>query len=376
MSDPIEVHVFGAKKGESIVVRLPGDKWGVVDNYTPTLSRPESNPTLRFLQERGVRRLSFLCLTHPHADHYRSMSHLLEAFHPDRLWVFGGLSHRQLYAMVAGVLQAGVESKTVDSGDSENVDELIRFFDTIQLEYTDVTRTPRLEVLRLQLKMTLLELDSVPPVRVTSLGASGGRALEYETTLKSCFDSEGGFLAERLPNANHNMISGGLLIEYGKARIVLGGDIDKEAWAETLRQLPSQRLNSGLVKVSHHGSITGYCDGLWQTLSPARATVAVITPYPSQRLPSAEGLAHISGHARLTLSASVGAAALATDWDNRALDTTFQGVSADALVTLRALFPKASSPSDRLEGVCSFLVGDDGSVTHTNTGDAGRLSGL
>lgn len=38
-------------------------------------------------------------------------------------------------------------------------------------------------------------------------------------------------------------------------------------------------------------------------LSPGKTAVAVITPYPSQGLPSAEGLAHISGNARLTLSA-------------------------------------------------------------------------
>lgn len=31
MNESIEFHVFGGKKGESIIVRLPGDHWGVVD---------------------------------------------------------------------------------------------------------------------------------------------------------------------------------------------------------------------------------------------------------------------------------------------------------------------------------------------------------
>lgn len=103
--------------------------------------------------------------------------------------------------------------------------------------------------------------------------------------------------------------------------------------------------------------------------------IAVIAPHSCQGLPSSEGLARIAGNAGLTLSASLAAAALATDWGNEALDKSFQGVSLDALVTLRALFPKASSPSQRLEGLCSFLVRDDGSVTHTETGEAGILSG-
>lgn len=374
MSEPIEVHVFGAKKGESIVIRLPGDIWGVVDNYTPTLRSPESNPTYKLLQERGVKRLSFLCLTHPHDDHYRGMSHLLSAFRPDRVWLFGSMTHRNLNAMVAGVLKAGTESSHVEAGDSENVDELVKIFDQIEAECKDAQREPRLDVIRLQLGMSLLDLDGPPPVHVMSIGASGGRLLQYEGTLARCFNSQGEFLAKELPSVNHNIISGGLLIEYGQARIILGGDIDTEAWEETMRKFP-QRLASGLVKVSHHGSSTGYCEGLWRSLSPGRTAVAVVTPYPSQGLPSAEGLAHISGNANLTLSASVKAAALATDWSDTALDTCFQGMSADALVTLRAVFPKASLPSDRLDGMCSFFVTDEGKITYTFTGAAGRLSG-
>jgi hypothetical protein len=204
------------------------------------------------------------------------------------------MTHRYLHEKVAVVLKAGGESQTIDSADSDNADELVRILDQVEADSRDVTRNPRLEVRRLQLDMPLLDLGCVPPVRITSLGASGGRVLQYEATLDQCFDTAGGFLTEKLPNVNHNMISGGLLIEYGKARIVLGGDIDREAWEETLRRFPSQRLCSGLVKASHHGSVTGYCNNLWQELSPGQTAIAVITPYSSQGLPSAEGAAHIS----------------------------------------------------------------------------------
>ena len=241
MSEPIEVHVFGAKKGESIVVRLPGDVWGVVDNYTPTLNRPEGNPTFRFLKQRGVKRLSFLCLTHPYDDHYKGMSHLLETFRPDRVWLFGSMTHRTLCAMVAEVLRAGAESATVDIGESEKVDELVRIFDLIEAEYEDADRQPRFEVVRLQLGMPLLDLASKPAVRVMSIGASGGRILHYERTLAKCFSSNGEFLARELPSVNHNIVSGGVLIEYGQARIVLGGDIDTEAWDCLLYTSPSPR---------------------------------------------------------------------------------------------------------------------------------------
>jgi hypothetical protein len=275
--------------------------------------------------------------------------------------------------MVAEVLQAGAESAAVDVGESEKVDELVRIFDLIEAEYEDAHRQPRFEVVRLQLGMPLLELASKPNVRVISIGAPGGRILHYEQTLAKCFSSNGEFLATELPSVNHNIVSGGVLIEYGQARIILGGDIDTEAWEETVRRFPSERLASALIKVSHHGSTTGYCEGLWQILSPGKTAVSVITPYSSQGLPSAEGLAHISGEAKTTLCSSIKAAAEANEWDDSALDTGFKGVSADVLITLRAVFPKASRPSDRLEGICSFLITEEGDVTHTFTGEAGKL---
>src|SRR5579872_584692 len=84
--DLLEVHVINAGVGESIVIRMPGEGWGVVDCYSRCAADPDANPTVRFLRDRGVVRLEFLCLTHPHDDHYRGMSHLLELFNPRYFW--------------------------------------------------------------------------------------------------------------------------------------------------------------------------------------------------------------------------------------------------------------------------------------------------
>lgn len=376
MSEPIEVHVLGARKGESIIIRLPGHLWGVVDNYTPNLKQPDTNPTLRLLNRLGVTRLAFLCLTHPHEDHYRGMSYLLERFSPDRVWIFGSMTHRYLYQKIAEIFKAGAVSKNVAEEDHENADELVKIFDLIQSQYEDRRRHPQIDIRRLQLGQSLLELPSSPSVRVVAIGASGGRAIQYESTLTACFDARTGFLASRLPTINHNIISGGLLIEYGQARIVLGGDIDGASWAETITQLNPSRLSSNLVKVSHHGSTTGYCDGLWQVLSPKGGATAAITPYSSQGLPSPEGLAHISQQAKLTLTASRGGAALANDWHDKANDTIFQGLSGEALLMLRSLFPKATTPSSRMEGICSFRIFEDGSIQNSFEGEGGYLQNM
>ncbi len=372
-SEPLEIHVFGATIGESIAVRLPCGLWGVVDCYTPNLSAPETNPLVKFLKERGVESLEFLCLTHPHEDHYRGIGHLFVQYSPKRVWLFGSLAQKDLYAKVAQSLKASADSKNIDFGDTKNVDEIVSFFDLVRSEYRNSNRKPRLEICRLQLNQILFEILDNPNVRITALGPSGGLAMEYESSLTKCFALAPGQLLKQLPKIDHNMISGGLLIEYGNARVILGGDIETEAWEEAMRVIPAERMKSGLVKVSHHGSENGYCTGLWEQMSPEKSAIAVIAPYSKQGLPSERGLSHITKNAHSTFSASLGAVKIARDWNENAVETYFEGASAEVLVTLRALFPKARSGSSRLNGVCSFFVTSDGQITHLISGEAGKL---
>ena len=346
-----------------------------MSNYTPTLDDPWSNPTLRFLESRKVTRLKFLCLTHPHADHYRGMSHLLERFDPECVWLFTAATPRELYSKLANLLKVNAASNDYVGDETEDVDELVRIFNWVRANFKNAERMPRLVVKRLELEMPLLELNTDPPLRITAIGASGGRATLYEDTLQACFNAKLNSLAEIQPKVNHNIISGGLLIEYGQARVILGGDIETDAWEENLRFLsPKERMHSQLVKVSHHGSTTGYCDRLWEQLSPHKTAIAVLTPFFAERLPSPEGLAYISKHARQTMTTSVEAVELVAHLKKAGVNTAFKGVSAEAMVTLRTLFPRATPSSERLEGRCSFWITEDGNVTHALEGKAGVVA--
>ena len=105
MNGLLEVHITGGRIGESIVLHLPDGKWGVVDCYVPTLAEPTSSSSFRFLQERGVTDLAFLCLTHPDADHCRGMSLFLEKFLIGQFWMFGAKSPSELYQRIAALLK-------------------------------------------------------------------------------------------------------------------------------------------------------------------------------------------------------------------------------------------------------------------------------
>src|SRR4051812_33928138 len=96
----LTVHVLGAAKGESIILHLPSGQWGVVDCYAGSVANPQTNPTFQFLKSQGVTELEFLCLTHPHDDHYRGMSQLLESFSIRSFWRFSGLGGSHFLRLV------------------------------------------------------------------------------------------------------------------------------------------------------------------------------------------------------------------------------------------------------------------------------------
>lgn len=86
----LKIYVFGSTEGESIVLHLPNGRWGVVDSFVSSLNDPGTNPAYRLLKRENVTEIEFLCLTHPHDDHFRGMSQLLEGFTVRQFWTFMG----------------------------------------------------------------------------------------------------------------------------------------------------------------------------------------------------------------------------------------------------------------------------------------------
>src|SRR5262249_40206877 len=96
---------------------------------------------------------------------------------------------------------------------------------------------------------------------------------------------------------NHNRASPAILLEYGKTKILLGGDMEAEAWNSALCALgksgrPASSLPCHLLKVSHHGSTTGLPDELCRALQAGGRPVAVLTPFKRHQspLPSCDGV--------------------------------------------------------------------------------------
>ncbi|MGO8898434.1 MAG: ComEC/Rec2 family competence protein [Isosphaeraceae bacterium] len=293
----LTIYLYGSTEGESIALHLPDGKWGVVDSFASSLKDPASNPTYSLLKRENVTELEFLCLTHPHDDHFRGMSQLLKGFTAKQFWTFFGPDPTDVQLLKT---YFWAEAQQADRATlKESAEELASIFDTVEKGRIDrqVVMSRRL--------MYPVPKDEGIQVEIWGIAPTDDRAQSYKKSLLRSFTKNPGKV-QALPHAKHNTISIGLRITFGRARILLGGDVEEEAWRTVLLENRPEDLASHFVKISHHGSTTGYCPELWPVLSNQGSArpIAALTPYRRFRLPDPNALDHIRGYTRAIHSAS------------------------------------------------------------------------
>lgn len=299
-SPALEVHVIGDGRGESIVLKLPDGRWGVVDCHAASPADSSTNPTSQFLKSRGVETLWFVCLTHPHDDHFLGMAKLIEEFKPREFWRFGCLSQEQIRNLIR--YQELQSCRSQDEELSRSARELMDLFKRVRAGVGDKTLTVR----HVASLMSLHPVSSInsEPFRIECLSPTGSQVERYEGSILDCIGPDGR-IARKLSRSGHNAISVVLRIVYGRARVILGGDLDRVGWIDVIKETDERKqidalgLQSTAVKVSHHGSETGYCEGLWSRFAADTLAkpIAVVTPRHRHKLPTAVALDHISTHA-------------------------------------------------------------------------------
>lgn len=288
----LEIHVFGAGKGESILVRLPEGQRGLVDHYASRPDDPTSSPARSYLDSRGVRELEFVCLTHPHDDHYRGMGKILEHFSPRHLWLFPVLDPKTAKRLVEHL---GLVEQ--DSCDPQGAaDELAQILNWCNL------RKSKSGPNGCRLKFVSLGRDLYPSperknavVRIRGMAPPDALVSSYRNDLLACFRGDG-TLRDKLPHRRHNVISAALAIDWDRTRVLLGGDVEREGWTLILEECPERICSCSAVKVSYHGSKNGYCEALWPRMGDSMNTIAILTPFHDHELPHAGAIDHINRH--------------------------------------------------------------------------------
>jgi len=198
----LELHVLNAGYGESIILHLPDGSWGVVDCYASSIKDAGTNAAIQFLKQRGVDRLEFLCLTHPHDDHYRGMSQFFDHFTVGLFWRFAGMTDEGLCKLALHIEESA--QRTGESGTD--------FLTTLQR----VGKLRRKKSLRVKHMSDVKPLYPVPyseaaSFRIFSIAPSTNQVETFEDSLKACFTQPGRLRAER-PKLDANMVSAALLL--------------------------------------------------------------------------------------------------------------------------------------------------------------------
>jgi hypothetical protein len=275
---------------------------------------------------------------------------LLNGFEVKQFWTFFGPDPHDVSLLRSYFLAEAQQANRAVL--KESAEELASVFNSVER-----SRVNRQTVISRRM-MYPVPRDGNDQVEIWGIAPTDDRAQSYKKSLlKSLVTNPG--KVQVIPHAKHNTISIGLRITFGQARILLGGDVEAEAWRTILREHRPEDLASHFVKISHHGSTTGYCPDLWTVLSSQGSSrpIAALTPYKRFKLPDPAALDHIQGHARSIHSASrSGHAERIENWRIAAL--------AKLKVASTGRIP-ATSPETAV-GCCEIEVNEQGEcrVTH------------
>jgi hypothetical protein len=294
------------------------------------------------------------------------MSHLLEAFPVRFFWRFNGLSGPHLIHLIAYLR---VEAEALDQADAlEGGREFERIFASIARSKRNGNPSPRVKRSGPATQLYPVPYDESASFRVLGLAPSGNQVERYERNLHQCFNPDG-TIRSRLPHADHNLVSMALLVVFGETRILLGGDVEREGWQDVIAEMGTATLASHAVKVSHHGSPTGYCDGLWSHISASISPLAIVTAYAAQHLPRKIALDHIRAHTREILTTCL------TAVKDDQLPTWTDPRSARLRLALGQKMGRIVQDVPHQCGRCTLIFDDRGRCTDIQTiPPAGRLS--
>ncbi len=245
-----------------------GTAYGVVDS---NCARDEEPKALTKLKELGADELSFVCLTHPHHDHFRGLYDILTHY-VGRVGVF--------YTHPLGDLVAH----------KDRLKKLARIYHQIAKRQDDPEVTRRAEEF---VKILRFASYNFLPDRWQELSGGGNQlspdgfaavelySIQPPNRAKGqYFDSidRGTLVVESL---RENEISTAINIIYAGVSIILGGDATKRNWLwhRTRVQAPlNKTLQAKVVKLPHHGSkLDCDADTLGNLFDVADDPVAVIS---------------------------------------------------------------------------------------------------
>lgn len=241
----LHIWILNVGHGDSIVLRYrgpDGDAYAVIDSnrHNGTV------PALDKLNELGAKDLSFVALTHPHADHFAGMPEILRAYK-------GRIGHFYTFPIANHAIPRlqrlqGLAKELHQSSDSPTIKKrTLDFVAVLHAAGRFASNDSWEEIAGHEAVLHPAGFNGVklagllPPAKVK--GPYFQAIIEGDTSM----------MFER---ALENDLSIALQVVYGSTSIVLGGDGTHSNWLNHRRawDRSGAKLHSRIVKLPHHGS--------------------------------------------------------------------------------------------------------------------------
>lgn len=296
----LELSLFGPGYGEAALVHLGEGEWLVADSCVD--QRSQAHPVLRYLKRMGVdasEQVKRIVVSHWHRDHVRGLARIVEACPSALIFVSDAMKLDEVMAMtMSGATALSAQSPLRELRDS--------------VEVLDSRKSSKASIPR--------------PLRVASAGMNVYRRKgTFSCSVEAVAPSTADVLATKMelagllkpdaiwsPATRHpNDTSVALWIEFGDIRILLGADLearsdDSRGWGSVVAYHSTNLQGQAtMVKVPHHGSVTGHDDRMWSAMVDDRAH-ALVAPYRPSKIPQESDLMRLLGLAgRIHLTAQV-----------------------------------------------------------------------
>lgn len=281
-ANEIEISLFGPGYGECVLVHLGENRWLIVDSCIEPQTRHV--PVLRYLQALGVepaQAVKLIAASHWHDDHVRGLSSLIEQCEQAAFWLPEAMSSAEFITLLSAYSDH-FSNADVGAGCRE-------LYRVVQL-LRDSDRQPKRALADMCLYST--PWADGTSCKVYALSPSQAAGLTAVRDFGTYLQAQQPRL--RLLPGKPNHLAMVLWLEIGPLRILLGADLEETSdprtgWSVILSDSTCTEGRASLFKVPHHGSVTGHCQGVWETLLEPQP-IALLTPFAKgrQKLPQAE----------------------------------------------------------------------------------------
>jgi hypothetical protein len=273
----LHIFVFGSAVGEAVAVALPERGWILVDGCSLKIEDEDRFPALEAFEEMRAGDedpLELLVWTHPHADHYVGIRECVENLKPRRVGM----------TLIEAPAPGSTALELAALGTHPTLPADLRVQDVFKMLRSTLNR-----VFLYWLEQPSSRLLLTAETEALHLGRTVVRTFSpNQKALRSFYGLPRDDLRVALKErANEYSIVLGL--EYGKSRVVLGGDLPHRrngailphAWDQVSKTFP-ELSNHDVFKVSHHGSAEAFPPAFARR--PERREW-IVAPFAKSRLP-------------------------------------------------------------------------------------------